>query len=273
MQLLKRFFKFYIYSNIHVAIAVFCLTKLTLLDFDIQENISPLFVFFATIVSYNFIRFYNIEGIYIAMSTWIKSHKRKLIILNLISLIILIELAFQLKFEAYLILIPFAITTFFYSVPFFFKRKNLRNSASLKLFLIAITWSGITVLFPAKNNEILFSSEVWLISLQRFLLIIGTTITFDIRDVYFDKLSIKTLPQVLGIQHAKDIGTIALLIFFMIDFLREIKTVDSVLITLIITVISILFLTLSSGKQNEYYSSFWVESIPILWYLLIVFLT
>ncbi|MCF6223351.1 MAG: hypothetical protein L3J34_06440 [Flavobacteriaceae bacterium] len=270
MQLLQRFFRFYIYSNLHVAIAVFCLTKLTLIDYGIQENITPWFVFFATIVSYNFIRFYNINEVHHKISTWIHSQKTELIILILISLTLLAILFFKIKFTSYIVLIPFLISTFFYSVPFLFKWKNLRSRASLKLFLIAITWAGITVLFPAENNEITFTSEIWIIFLQRLLFIIGITIPFDIRDVDMDNLSIKTLPQIFGVKMSKLIGSIALIIFFILDFVRDLNSGLTILITLVISVISILLLNKSTNRQSEYYSAFLVESIPIIWFLMTV---
>lgn len=272
MQLLKRFFEFYIYSNLHVSLAVFCLTKLTLYQYDIEDKISPYFVFLATTISYNFIRFYNFNEINPEIALWMRSNKRKLILLNLICSIALLELIFKLKFEAYMLLIPLVFTTFFYSVPFSHQKKNLRSIASLKLFLIAITWAGITVLFPLKNNGIPFSNDIWLVFLQRFLFIMAITLPFDIRDVDIDKPEIKTLPQTLGVESSKLVGTIILILFFMIDFFRDLKNDSSILITLIITIVSVLFLNGASKKQGEYYSGFWVEAIPVLWFSLVYFI-
>lgn len=272
MQFLEKVFKFYIYSNLHVAIAAFCLTKLTLDLYNIDEITTPLFVFFATIISYNFIRFYTLNTIKVTLSIWIMSNRWLLISLNFVSVLFLIKLSFELKSEFYIILIPFMIATFFYSVPFLFKRKNFRNLPGLKLFIITITWAGVTVLFPLNNSEIQFSNEVWLIFGQRFLFLFAITIPFDIRDIDFDKSEIKTLPKVLGIKNSKIIGVIALLIFFSIDFLRDVTTKKSIYITLFIVLISILFLIFSNKKQNPFYCSFWIESLPILWFLLMFFI-
>ncbi|MDH3321416.1 MAG: hypothetical protein OEM04_00415 [Flavobacteriaceae bacterium] len=272
MTLLKKLFEFYIYSNLHVSLAVFCLAKLTLHQFDIEDNVSPYFAFFATVIAYNFIRIYNFNEINPEIAAWIKSHKRRLILLNLICLIASLELVIKLKYEAYIMLIPLTFTTFFYSVPFSHQRRNLRSIASLKLFLIAVTWAGMTVLFPLKNNGVQFSTDVWLVFLQRFLFIMAITIPFDIRDIDYDNPAIKTLPQTLGIQNSKLVGTLLLLLFFMIDFFRDLESESTILITLMVTVISVLFLNSANKDQSEYYSSFWVESIPVLWFLLVYFI-
>ena len=142
---------------------------------------------------------------------------------------------------------------------------------NLKLFLITITWSVATVLLPLKNTEISFSNEVWLIFTQRFLFLFAVTIPFDIRDVDFDNPDIKTIPQTLGIQKSKIIGVIALFLFFIIEFLRDLKTERTLLITMFITVVSMLFLIFSNKKQSQFYTSFWIESLPIVWFLLVFF--
>jgi len=225
MSILKRVFEFYIHSNIHVSIAVFSLTKITLLEFGIYENTIPLFVLFATVVSYNFIRFYRIDEIHHLAADWIRSNRTGLILLLFIGLFILTILLFRIKFEDLLLLTPFLLATLFYVIPFSRKKINLRSIASLKLFLIAFTWAGITVLFPLAHHDINFSNHIWVLFIQRFLIIIGITIPFDIRDVNIDTPEIKTLPQTIGIKNSKYVGSIALLLFlcwnfFMIHMMR-----------------------------------------------------
>ena len=57
MQSLKRLFDFYINSSIHVALAVSSLVYITILEFHLKLDIEIiLFVFFATITGYNFVK-------------------------------------------------------------------------------------------------------------------------------------------------------------------------------------------------------------------------
>jgi hypothetical protein len=268
MSILKRIFEFYIYSNIHVSIAVFSLTKITLLEFGINKNTIPFFALFATLVSYNLIRFYRIDKIHKLAAHWIRSNKIGLILLLFIGLFILTILLFKIKFEDLLLLTPFLLATLFYVIPFSKKKKNLRSIASLKLFLIAFTWAGITVLFPLAHHDINFSTHIWVIFIQRFLIIIAITIPFDIRDVDIDIPEIKTLPQTIGIKNSKYVGSIALLLFFVMDFFHDSYDENTRIVTFTISVLSLLLLVFANKDQNKYYSSFWVEGVPIFWYLL-----
>ena len=272
MFFLKKFFDFYINSYIHVSIAAFCLTKITLLEFGIHENTSPLFALFATLVSYNFIRYYDISKINMSFANWVKVYKLELFLLNLVSLIFLILLTLKLNSQALFLLIPFALVTFFYVVPFTPKNKNLRTISGLKLFLITISWAGVTVLFPIVNNEYLLTKDVWIVFFQRFIFLFAVTIPFDIRDLKYDIPEMKTLPQTIGIKRSKLLGSALLLVFYLMDFLRFSVFENSVLITTLTTALSLILLNLFTEKKSKYYTSFWIEALPVFWFLLIVLL-
>ena len=70
MRLAKKIVDFYVFGNIHVAIAGFCITKITLIEFGIAESFVPSFVALSIIISYNFIRFYEIK---VNKRNWFKS--------------------------------------------------------------------------------------------------------------------------------------------------------------------------------------------------------
>ncbi len=57
-------------------------------------------------------------------------------------------------------------------------------------------------------------------------------------------------------------------VFLMLEFLKMELTPKFIILTLVIAVITVLFIVFSSVKRTDYYSSFWVESVPILWLLL-----
>ena len=265
---IKIFFDFYIFSNIHVALATAALTKITLLNIGISENKTALFVFFATLLSYNVIRFLRLNDIKNWYNDWIKINLNTLYFISILSLLFLLYFAFQLRFKAILYLIPFAITTFFYTFPI--KKMSLRNIAGLKLFLIAISWAGITVLFPLIQNYMSIQTNQWITFIQRFLLVIVITLPFDIRDLDYDNHQLKTIPQQIGIQKTKVIGILLLVLFFFIEFFKMNIEAKSVLITLSIATLSAILLVKSDTKQHKYFSAFYVESIPIVWLLFIV---
>src|SRR6186713_813004 len=58
MKLLKDILNFYLNSSIHVALSCYALVRITFHVFDIQyDEPMALFVFFGTIVGYNFVKY------------------------------------------------------------------------------------------------------------------------------------------------------------------------------------------------------------------------
>jgi hypothetical protein len=269
MQRINNILNFYIFSNIHVAIATFCLTKITLLEIGISENRTALFVFFSTLVSYNLIRFLRIDTIKNWFQEWFESNKNHLYILTGISLLFLIYFIFQLRLKALFVLFPFSLVTLFYVFPV--KKYSLRNIAGLKLFLIAVSWAGITVLFPLVQNYIVPRTVDYITFFQRFLFVVAITIPFDIRDFDYDAKSLQTLPQQIGVKNSKFVGVLFLLLFFFLEFFKSGLFSQNILSILLIMVISSILLLKANSNQSKYYSAFFVESISILWFILIIF--
>lgn len=263
MSLLKKNFNFYIFSNIHVALSSFSLTKITLLDCKNSDNTVPLFVFFATILSYNYIRLTRLKQVKSWYFKWLKSNKTDLILLSILSFLACVYLILKIRLHTFFILIPFVILTLLYVLPpFISKNINLRNLPAIKIFLIAFSWAGITVLFPLMQYGIFNNTGLWLF-FQRFLFVVALTLSFDIRDVLYDSESLLTLPIWLGVKNTKILGLIFLGLFLAIDCFY-IKTKYLWIDGLIAVCLGFLLLK-SSTNQNKYYSAFWVEGIPILW--------
>ena len=275
MNYLKRIFEFYVFSNIHVALAGFCITKITLLKFGYSESLTPLFVAFSIIVSYNFIRLYEIKYDRLNwLKEWFVKHMLQLFILSFIAILGLIYSMFFTNFDkrSIYVLIPFGFMTFFYVIPLF-KIGNIevsfRNFPAIKILSIAISWAGISVFFPLFEVGYSFTNTVYLEFFQRILFVMAITLPFDIRDVRTDSKALKTIPQLVGLKKSKFVG-IGLLIFFTgIDFFKLATSQSEIIVTFSIAIISALFLLYSSENNSRYYSSFWVESIPIIWFILI----
>jgi 4-hydroxybenzoate polyprenyltransferase len=165
--------------------------------------------------------------------------------------------------------------TFFYAIPLFKIGKlevSFRNFPMIKIFSIVIAWAGISVFFPIYEANYQFTSAVYLEFFQKILILLAITIPFDIRDMITDSKSLKTLPQILGITNAKVLGTLFLFVFVLMEIFKENFTYFGFLIVLIIAMITTLFLWFSAPKQSRYYTSFWVESIPVIWLGLLIFI-
>ncbi len=259
----KKIVDFYIFSNIHVALACFSLTKLSLLNWQNNTNVIPLFVFFATVASYNYIRLMRKKNIKSWLSLWLQNNKSALFLLSALSLLGASIFAINLTLKAILVLVPFTFLTFLYVLPKRLSQSlNLRNLPALKIFIIALSWAGITVLFPLIQFGIFSEKVLWLF-LQRFLFVVVLTLPFDIRDMPYDSKNLLTLPHLLGLRNVKIVGLVFLSLSVLIE--SYIFGTHSFWITIFIA-ISLAALLLKAGiNQNKYYSAFWVEGIPILW--------
>ncbi len=276
MSIVKKIFDFYIFSNLHVALAGFCITKISLLKFGFDSNLSPVLVSLGIIVSYNFIRFFEIKSNRIIwLKDWLLKNKIGLIVINSFSLIAILVLFLdsEFNFKALIVLFPFVLMTIFYVIPLFKTTKmefSFRNFPGIKIFCIALAWAGITVLFPLVEIGFSLNNSVIIEFAQRFLFIIVITLPFDIRDIYFDSKSLKTIPQVFGIFYSKIFGVLLMIIFFILELTKENLNSQDIFIASIITVVCMTFLFFSTPTKSRYYTSFWVELIPVFWFLLVL---
>lgn len=251
MKILRRLLDFYIHSSIHVALAVYSLVRITenTLLFHYNENIAYV-VFYGTIVGYNFLKYFKS---FQNRSIVIKQHPA-LIGITLLSAGATFFYFFRLPTSAQLFLIWIFCLVVIYPL--------LRKQGWLKLFLVSICMAEITVHFPAILNQVK-DVELFLLVFQRFLIVFALLIPFEISDSDKDDKNLRTIPQRIGIWNTKRLGFMAILFFLGIEFLKP--TYDS--ISLLIGLISALAILFSSTNRNKYYTSFWVEFIPILWYL------
>ncbi|WP_034043405.1 membrane protein [Wocania ichthyoenteri] len=277
MRLIKQLFNFYINSSIHVALSVFSLTWITLIEYHLLYDKNVLyFVFYATITGYNFVKYFGVAKFHHrSLATWLKAIQ----IFSFFCFVLMSYYAFQLEKNTLICIAVFGVVTFLYAIPFLpkhlflDKQHNLRSIGGLKIYLIALVWSGVTVILPLVNQEYSISSDVIITAVQRYLFIIILMFPFEIRDLRYDSLKLSTIPQKIGVKETKTIGVLMLMLFFFLEFFKNEIAFLSTFVLLIITVITGLFLMFSKVEQTSYYSAFWVESIPVLWLILLLLST
>ncbi|WP_136480199.1 UbiA prenyltransferase family protein [Cognatitamlana onchidii] len=268
MKFAKNLIDFYINSSIHVAFAVYALTRITLINFGIGYKESILyFLFYATITGYNFVKYSGVARFrHRNLADWL----RYIQILSFVCFLLMCYYGFQLQIQILALIGVFACLTFFYAMPFFgTKEKTLRSLRGLKIYIIALVWAGVTVLLPIMNEDLAINYNVLLELMQRFIFVIILMIPFEIRDLKFDNIKLHTIPQSLGVKRTKLLGVILLCVFLSIEFFKAQTSSETLFVTGLITVISGLFVGFSSVNQKAYYSAFWVESLPILWLILL----
>ena len=275
MRLLKQIIDFYIHSSIHVALAVFSMSFVTLIMFEFPFNSDLLlFVFFATITGYNFVKYYGIANWHHRLLTrWLKLIQ----IFSLLCFLAMCYFMFQLPVKTIIIISVCAAITFLYAIPFLPEKmylnshKNLRNISGLKVYVIAIVWAVVTVLLTLINDNYNLNSDVWLTFIQRVIFVIALMLPFEIRDLQYDNLKLATIPQKIGVKHTKIIGIILVLIFFFLEFFKDEINLNQVVILLVITFVTMFFIVFCKKNQSKYYSAFWVEGIPVMWLLMLLF--
>lgn len=267
MRILKKLFDFYVESSIHVALAVYALIQITIISLNISNN-EPVawFGFFGTIVGYNFIKYDELARIKkIKLTTSFKA----IIGLSILSVFATFYYFFELKTKTKLIGFGAFLLTILYTLPFFPNKSNLRNWSGLKIYLVVVTWVGVTVLLPVINAEFEFSLMVVLKCIERFIFIFVLMLIFEIIDLQFDEKSLQTIPQRFGEKQTKGLNYVLIGVFFVMEFLKPNLTTRDLLITCVVTFILVVFTFFANSKRNKYYTSFWVEGIPIFWFVLI----
>lgn len=272
MKLLKKVFDFYIFSNIHVALASASLVAISYFNEGISPKISYItFTFFTTFLAYQLIRWFDL---FFSKSMQINELLRKISLLEWILSGVSIGASFYtlrfFEFKNVLVLVPVIILTFWYAFPFNpFRGKpmTLRQFPQMKIVIIALVWTLMSVAFPLQND--FREGYFWVELIQRFFFIVAITIPFDIRDFESDPAELTTLPQRIGVEQAKKIGILLMLGYFMLIFFKYPLTFPQVFSEVMIVGISILFIAFSKVKRSVYYTAFWVESIPVMWAILL----
>ncbi len=248
MKVLKQILDFYINTSIHVAIAVFSLVQITKLSLNITTNSNLDFlIFFGTILGYNFLKY--LEVFLNRIFTFDKNYS--IIVISFIAFLGMIYFYFRLESNVQIEILKIGFLVLVY--PF------IRKFAFLKMAFVSFCLTLVTVFILQINQNYIYL-------VQRFLIIFCFLIPLEICDLNSDSKTIETLPQIIGIQNLKILGYFLLVIFCCLNFylLKFIFYIDFVIA--IITAISIFF---SNYKCSKYYTSFWVESLPIFWWILI----
>ena len=111
------------------------------------------------------------------------------------------------------LLLPLAALALGYSLPLLPWRgrwRAVREVPLLKVFLIGGVWSAVTVGLPALALHRPLAPLAALLA-QRFCLVSGLAIVFDIRDFSRDRLTnLRTMPVVLGLGGAKTVALVLL---------------------------------------------------------------
>ena len=271
---MRTIISFFIYTNIFVSISALSLYKITELIFDFRNNVIGCFVFFATLFAYNYMRlpfFFAEENR--PRNFWIEKHIHIIYLMLVISLFLICYCVAILGMTFLYLTSPIIIISYMYPIRIHYLNKlyALREIPLLKIFLIAASWSSMTVLVPLLYLG--YTIDYSLIShlLRIFLFIVAISIPFDIRDLYFD--NINTIPKHIGVLNAKIFSFFCLFIFEMsliFDLLNDLMPVPIFLSFFISIEFTALIIYASNEKRTEWFYSILVESLSIIMCLFVL---
>ena len=269
MRIFKNILDFYIESSLHVAFAVYALIQVTFFSLNIYYDVTvAYFGFFGTVVGYNFVKYFTVA---FKNDALIRSKIKEIVFLSCIALAACLYFFLQLRRNTQIVALIFFGLTLLYTLPFSSRQKNVRNWKGIKIYIVSITWVGVTLLLPIVENNIPFSTDVLVMVLQRFLLIFTMVLVFDVIDLKHDDHSLQTIPQQIGVKTTKKLGYVLLFLLLLFEFFyTNNHHFLPLFFKLLVCGTIAIFTFFANENRSRYYASFWLESVPILWWLVLV---
>ena len=254
MKIFKKAFDFYIDGSIHVAFAVFCLVQISIISNHlVSMDYFPFCVFSGTVLGYNFLKYFEV-------------FRRGFLGFNRYYAFIIVSVLAGVGFLFSFYTLENRIQKLiFFSGLFVLMYPFLRRYGWLKLFWVSFVVTFITAYIPFQTIK-WAPFELNIVLIQRFFILTSLLIPFEIMDSKTDEKTLNTLPQLFGVNSTKLFGILLVIPFILLEFLKP----NPSYLVLPIGIITVLFIDFTDWKRNKYYTSFWVESVPILWWLMLV---
>lgn len=182
----RRILNWFVFSNFFIAACAVLMviqTDRLLLDTDSNPQYL-LFVFFASICSYNFHWWLTPHSVIRSPRIDWATKFRDLHLILFVSGLFGASLYFLHLLEFWPGLLATAIATFLYSAPkiphpWF---RQLRKVALGKTIFLSLIWMNVTTLIPVWMSGVEWNTEIWLFLVSRYFMIYAICILFDYRD-------------------------------------------------------------------------------------------
>ncbi len=205
---------------------------------------------------------------FISRRQWLKSNPNIARVTIGLNSIVAIVSFLLLDSKAQIVVVPFGLLALGYAFPFLNKgKKSFRELWGLKIFLIAISWTGVTALLPiiSSSQNITLLETIYLVA-ERFVFILAITLPFDIRDIEYDmKAGMTTIPSILG-EYKSMLLSVALLILWCAVGYFAFDYISAIILTFAFTLAAIL---LSYKRRNDYFYLGVLDGTMILFFLLL----
>jgi len=255
-----------------------CLVGRPIYFSEFQLALPALFVFCSTLFAYNFQRLHrlgkpNKETVSEAQA-WIVQHRKLLMAIALLAGAGSLVFFALLPMVCWVLLIPFSLFSLGYTVRYFYRKgdkEGLRDIPYLKIYLIALTWTGVTLMFPLvyiQGIDILSEPEIWIWLLERFLFVLAITIPFDVRDLKYDAPWRKTIPQLLGTKGAVLLAQFCLLassgLLYLLMEWDAVVSWSTFCLSSAAYLLIVVLISYSNTERKHYFYSIGVEAASLL---------
>lgn len=274
---IKKIVDFLLYTNFWIALAATAMTAQTSLLLQRQyPSIALLsFVFCSTLFIYSLHQLISQRKAKSHITPRLKKLKAfqgTLVLTALLGFLFCTSFYAQLQLSTQFVTIGLAVLSLGYALPILPQKKRFRDLHFLKLFLVGLVWTFVTVLLPFLESDLAFSTSIFYLMLERMLFIFAIAIPFDIRDGQADqRIGVKTLPNTLGVKESKLFAFVSLalasfIILLNMNYLYNFPQVGRFAISFLIT--SILIHFTNPNKPDQYFIGL-VDGMMILQFLLL----
>ncbi|RZJ70071.1 MAG: hypothetical protein EOO49_15540 [Flavobacterium sp.] len=233
------------------------------MDLPFDEAVSW-FGFFGTIVGYNFVKY---DAIARSGKPALSRKMKAFIALSFASFVMTAFFFFRLERLTQLISVAVFGITALYTLPFFPNRKKARDWAGLKIYFVALSWVGVTVVLPVVNASAPMTVDFYVTCVQRFILIVVLLFIFEIIDLKWDDPHLKTVPQQIGVKRTKWLGLFLLLALFVLELLKTHRNETLFWCNFAFGMAVLLCLFFANENRGKYYTMLFAESLTVLWWL------
>ena len=283
MKFLSKIVDFILYTNIWIGIGALLLylQSIALLNGKYQPTNIAYLVSFSTVWLYSLHRAVGLRKVedMEANSRFYKIHRLKIPIYIIGFFCLITSLYFIVQIDLrFLIAMAFpAFVSMMYVLPVFSGKRRLRDLSIIKIFLVALTWSWLTVLIPWYESSSGWEWKVLFTFAERFCFIFAITLPFDIRDLKTDAISnVKTIPALIGIENSQRLSYILLAvsgIFLGLQYTNNMIPPNYLKVVLLFYLLTGLLIFAIQRKQHDYYYTGLLDGTMLLMPVMVYFVT
>jgi 1,4-dihydroxy-2-naphthoate octaprenyltransferase len=174
----------------------------------------------------------------------------------------------QVSFSVKMALIIPGILSMAYVLPFLSGKRRLRDLNFIKIFLVAIVWSWVSVLLPYLEMSKPFDSSLIFMTLERAFFIFAITLPFDIRDLKVDAHNnVQTIPARIGTRKSKYLAAVLMAIsmfFVLLNTYTHFYSLWTAFGLLISAFITVFIINYSDRTQEDYFFTGLVDGMMLV---------